>query len=442
MRCFVTISLLLGPAFLLLSAARADDGVCRLGAPCPIATLPGENAAVSLGRPVSLQTAGEPQLLPAFLQGQVQQAGWSDAGNGQAPGPSYSGPSTSYQVPPAPAAPVPVPGPAVPAAPPSPVEQYNCGVVNQNPAGGHAFWDKTKQLFSCIPGCGGGCTFDSTGRHHWFESDHCFDSFISPVTNPFYFEDPRALTEVRPIFMWQEAPTGNPIFHGSDIEYFGIQARVAITDWFSLVMTKFGWTWMETHNHVDGFGDGDGFSEIIIGPKFTFLRCESSGTIAAAGLNFDIPVGDSKVFQDTGNLTLEPYLSVGQSFLKSSYGTFNALGTIGYNFSTDRERSDNFFTSLHLDYDVANLHKIYPLMELNWFHYTRNGTTEPINFEGRDLFNFGSQFVAGQNEVSLALGARYKITESFQTGLAAEWQLVGDHSTMDFRVTWDFIIRY
>ncbi|HEY3788938.1 MAG TPA: hypothetical protein VGL71_08790, partial [Urbifossiella sp.] len=28
------------------------------------------------------------------------------------------------------------------------------------------------------------------------ESDHCFDNFASPVSNPFYFEDPRSLTEV------------------------------------------------------------------------------------------------------------------------------------------------------------------------------------------------------------------------------------------------------
>ena len=36
----------------------------------------------------------------------------------------------------------------------------------------------------------------------WFKSDHVFDGFISPVTNPFLFEDPRSLTEVRPIFMY------------------------------------------------------------------------------------------------------------------------------------------------------------------------------------------------------------------------------------------------
>ena len=30
---------------------------------------------------------------------------------------------------------------------------------------------------------------------------------LKPVTNPFLFEDPRALTEIRPIFMWQKTPS-------------------------------------------------------------------------------------------------------------------------------------------------------------------------------------------------------------------------------------------
>src|SRR5262245_3493781 len=31
-------------------------------------------------------------------------------------------------------------------------------------------------------------------KTEWFKSDHVFDGFISPVTNPFLFEDPRSLT--------------------------------------------------------------------------------------------------------------------------------------------------------------------------------------------------------------------------------------------------------
>src|SRR5690349_21238803 len=37
-----------------------------------------------------------------------------------------------------------------------------------------------------------------SGRHRllglFLPSDHCFDRFISPISNPFFFEDPRSLT--------------------------------------------------------------------------------------------------------------------------------------------------------------------------------------------------------------------------------------------------------
>jgi|GEM_PF-2634110 len=38
-------------------------------------------------------------------------------------------------------------------------------------------------------------------------SDHCFDDFISPISNPFFFEDPRSLTEVRGIFIENSLPS-------------------------------------------------------------------------------------------------------------------------------------------------------------------------------------------------------------------------------------------
>src|SRR5206468_9150580 len=73
-----------------------------------------------------------------------------------------------------------------------------------------------------------------------FESDHCFDNFASPVSNPFLFEDPRSLTEIRPIFMYQTIPGSNPVFRGGHTEFFGTQARLAVTDRWSFVMNKIG----------------------------------------------------------------------------------------------------------------------------------------------------------------------------------------------------------
>jgi hypothetical protein len=322
------------------------------------------------------------------------------------------------------------PAPVVPVVPvmPGPAAEPYPGVtpVQPTPAPSQPWWN---------PGGVLGAR-EGAGRAA-FQSDHGFDTMISPVSSPFLSEDPRALTEVRPIVIMQGTPTRNPIFHGSDVEFFGVQARVAVTDRLSFVLNKAGWDWMEVHNPTDGFASHSGFSEIWLGPKYTFYRCESSGTVAAAGLTFQLPVGSTKVFQDTGYLTLEPYISAAQRI-----GAFNVMGTTGYAFGVDTDRSDYFFLNLHLDYDVGCKHKFYPLAELNWTHYTTSGNAQPLNFEGGDLFNFGSTGASGQNLVTMALGARYKFTECFQTGLAYEFPISGQHELMDYRVTLDFIFRY
>src|SRR5262249_46783738 len=108
--------------------------------------------------------------------------------------------------------------------------------------------------------------------------------------------------------------------------------------------------------------------------------------------------------------------------------------------------------SAHLDYDVGNLHKIYPLMELNWFSYTKAGTNvyvigdnvvvPKLGFEGADLINFGARGVAGHNFVSLAFGMRYKFCEAIQLGGAFEFPITGRRDLMDYRLTFDAIFRY
>ena len=64
---------------------------------------------------------------------------------------------------------------------------------------------------------------------------------------------------------------------------------------------------------------------------------------------------------------------------------------------------------------------------MNWFHYTRSGDERPFNFEGADLFNFGSTNVAGRNNFTLATGVRYKFTEAIQTGVVFEFPVSTQH---------------
>jgi len=417
---------------LAAAGARADDFVWRpAGAhQAPAVTVtqsaPAPMPAVSLGRPVALDQAhvaagtqeafSDPQLTPTSFTVVTLEPPRPVV---RAQAPAYPDPMLAPPPPPAP-------------PPGGTGEAYNSGVTTPPPS--HPLLGKAEEWLGLGHAAGPGRAA--------FQSDHCFDTFVSPVTNPFLFEDPRALTEIRPIFIQQGTPLGNSIFRGGDIEFFGLQARLAVTDRLSFVLNKAGITWFEPHNPADGFDTHDGFSEVWFGPKYTFWRNEQTGTLAAAGLTFQIPAGSASVFQDTGTLSLEPYISFGQNFLRSSYGSFNFLNTTGYDLGLDSQRTDYLFSSFHLDYDVYNIHHIYPLVEMNWFHYTSAGNAHNLDFEGRDLANLGASGVGGHDTLTIATGARFKLNEAVQTGIAAEFPLAGHKDLLDYRVTFDLIFRY
>jgi hypothetical protein len=275
----------------------------------------------------------------------------------------------------------------------------------------------------------------------WFQSDHCFDYFISPVSNSFLFEDPRALTEVRPIFMIQAIPNSNPAFLGGNAEFFGLQARLAIGERFSLTLNKLGWTAINSGSGAPAPG-GVAFSELQMGAKYTFLRAVDARMIGAAGVLFHLPVGGPSVYQDTGSLSIVPYFSFGKNFFETRFGSLNFLNTTGYSFATDSFRTDYFYSSFHLDWDIANLHRYYPLIEFSWFQYIRSGTAQPLGTEGRDLANIGSTDVGGRANFHGAVGMRYKFSEASQVGFAFEYPLSGRRDMLNYRFTIDFIWRY
>ncbi|HEY1190208.1 MAG TPA: hypothetical protein VGE74_21360, partial [Gemmata sp.] len=274
----------------------------------------------------------------------------------------------------------------------------------------------------------------------WFRSDHLYDTFISPVSNPFLAEDPRSLTELRPIFIYQKVPNDQRDFNGGSVSFVGTQGRIAFTDRWSLVFNKFGGIVLNTGN-ASRYGDETGFAELWLGPKYTFYRGEENGALVAGGLQFQLPVGSSGAFQNTGSLSLVPYVTYGQNFLRDfRLGSFHSIIATGYSFSTNNERTDYYWLSAHLDFDVMNAHRFYPLAELNWFLNTTNGNSLTIGSEGRDLINFGGQ--AKHGLLTGALGGRVKLTESAQFGAAFEIPLAGPKDLFRYRFTLDFILRY
>ncbi len=323
-------------------------------------------------------------------------------------------------------------------------EEYLCARPNDDADMGGFFARSGQKLRHCWEDVSDGFMGVFSGRNA-FESDHRHCEMISPVTNPYYFEDPRALTELRPVFIWQKTRSSNGVFAGGSNYFIDLQGRVAFTENISLVVNRLGYTWANPKNGNAELPGGSGFSEVHLGPKFSFDLFQRS--VAAIGANFEMGVGNRDVGQNTGNLSISPYFSFatpfGDAFMPAGYGLFNFMNTTGYSLGIDSKRTDFFYTSLHVDYDFLGGKKFYPLIELNYTRYVFNGSERTLGFEGSNLFNFGSDGVAGHGDLTLAAGARYKFSEAFQVGAAGEFGLLTNPRNLEgFRLTIDVIFRY
>lgn len=326
--------------------------------------------------------------------------------------------------------------PPPPASPfPSGGTEIAPGISTDHPVA-PGFWERCRDMISL------GDRGSTHGRCA-FQSDTCFPGLISPITMPFYFEDPRALTEIRPIFMFQGIPDSNPFTNGGSAMWFGTQLRLAVTDRLSFVVNELGFLSINPDTAIPPFKNATGFAELKLGPKYTFLRNTDTGTVSAFGVTFEIPTGAKSVFQDTGSLSIDPYFSIGQTFgLGSGWGSLNLLGNTGYSFSVDNQRAEFYHLSFHIDYNIANINTVYPLFELNWIHYTNTPNSRPFNFEGAYLINFGSANLTNKDWLALAGGLRFRFTDNVYAGMAAEFPVLKEKGFADYRLIFDVIFRF
>lgn len=308
---------------------------------------------------------------------------------------------------------------------------------------GEWFDERGREIEGALPAPFGSAPRRDPDRDRFtLASDCAFDDFISPSSNPFLAEDPRSLTELRPLFLYQTIPGDQAAYRGGSAYFFGLQGRLAFTDRLSVVLHKLGGVSFSPGDGATAQG-ATGMAEIWLGPKFVFWRDVENQRLGSFGMIFQMPVGSGGwAFQGTGKLTLVPYFSHARNLGKTPLGRFNLINTVGYAIGTSSERSDYLFDTLHVDLDVADNHRFYPFIEMSWFHYTSDGSARPgLGFEGRDLANVGAA-VGGRDFLSIAPGMRYKFSESLQFGVTAELPLLGTKDLHQFRLGVDMIWRY
>ena len=262
-------------------------------------------------------------------------------------------------------------------------------------------------------------------------SPEAFDNFVAPVSNPIYAEDPRNTTEFRAVYLWQQTPGDSTLQHGH-VDVWAFPFSVALTENFSIIATKAGVAHIDT-----GLLDGrDGWLNISIGGKWTFLRDDANGFLASVGATYEIPCGQHPVFQGKSDGEFNLFLTSGKEF-----GNLHLLGTTGFRIPCNHhESSSAWYWNGHIDYKV--LPWLVPFFEINGIHWIDGGDEFPFDFEGGDLINLGSHDVTGNDLVTLAPGVRFVINRNLSCGVAYEFPVTGREDILNQRWTFDIILRY
>ncbi|HEY2894147.1 MAG TPA: hypothetical protein VGJ16_08045, partial [Pirellulales bacterium] len=224
-------------------------------------------------------------------------------------------------------------------------------------------------------------------------SDHCFDSFISPLSNPFFFEDPRSLTEARGIFIDNNVPAQNG---GGDAQVWAGQLRGRVTENVSIIAPRLGYL-----NVNQQGGAPQGFLSAPVGFKYNFIRDVERQFLVSAGMTYFIK-GSSSTFSNFGDGDFHFFLTGG----KQIFGYGHWLSASGFRIPGDSNWGTQMcYWSNQWDYELPG--HIYPLVGINWYHWMRSsGLGFTGQTTGLDLINLPASGVAGRDAVTSVVGLK------------------------------------
>lgn len=261
-------------------------------------------------------------------------------------------------------------------------------------------------------------------------SNHDFDCFITPVTNPVYFEDPRTLTEVRFVFIHHKLP---PALGAGDVQALAMQARLALTRRLSFIAIKDGFVFAGPDAPHD-----DGWADVAAGLKYNLWADRASRTLLSTGMTVGIPVGTARALQGNGSGEFNLFMTGGAQLGRKSH----FVSASGFRLPSDTvDQNQLWYWSNHLDTMIWR-RGLYAFTECNWYHYMRSGRGGVPGIGGLDLYNLGSTGMAGNSIVTMAAGLKLKPSRHTEIGFAWEAPVTTRHDLMDNRLTIDWIFRY
>ncbi len=287
-----------------------------------------------------------------------------------------------------------------------------------------------------------------------------FTQFHMPVSNPIYAGDARNVTMIRPIVLRQSLPdeikvvmpdgTKGEVEVGGNVDGVAVQLSYAFNERFSLVAVKDGYVDCDPDN--DQLNDHSGFADLAAGLQYSFIYQPENSFIMTGRLVYESTSGEKDVYQGNGEGNLAPAVL----FLKG-WDKLQFSGTLGLVLPFDSDEENTMlYDAWHLSYAVTDWFR--PLMEINHFHVLSAGDRDYADFVDSDhqtdlvagiaafnpcdIINLGGEHNdENRNLVTMALGARFRLTSWLDIGAVYEFPLTDDKETLlDDRILVDAMI--
>lgn len=249
------------------------------------------------------------------------------------------------------------------------------------------------------------------GSSGFLRGTHDFDRFIGFIGNPVQNIDPRAVTEIYPIFGSSWASGNGPLLAEANAQVYGAGLTVALSDRLSFGLNQGGFAVLDINSARQGqlaklhlpipqrdlAGQREGWMNLGGFFQYTLIADAQRQFLLTAGLRWEAPSGAEQVFQGGANPAyLAPYLTAGKEI-----GNWHILATTGYEFPTGAGQvtTDTAYLNLHID---RRFGWFYPLIEFNGSYHTN---TVNLNLPPRvGVLDLGT-FESSGNLLTMAAGA-------------------------------------
>ena len=257
------------------------------------------------------------------------------------------------------------------------------------------------------------------------------ETTIAPVVNPVFFESPLIQSEVRPVVMLHRVDPGL-LSVGTDVRLYAVQLRYAFTEKLAFIATKDGYV------EIDPAGPAhwDGWADLAAGLKYELFRNDDHQLVVSPGFTFEVPTGNSEVFQGNGKGEANVFVSA-----MKGWGNVHWTGLVGGRIPTDfSKETASIRYSGQLDCWVSRW--FIPFVSVNAFTVVSSADALPFNSEGFDLINFGSSNASGRTQGAVGGGFRSRLLPSLDLGVGYEYGVFASNSIFKDRWTLDLSWRF